>query len=157
MNDKIYLIVSGHYSDWDVHGFAESEEEAKKVVAMKNSDAYSRHGYYSADFYYIETERLKIETAPDQIKPVPRRTVSIYPGRCFVSPMNYGTIEYFQAGTPPVVDKIFWKGKAWEQANVHVFTDSTDEKKIQKIAYDTLYQELARIAEVSEAVNRTQY
>jgi hypothetical protein len=47
MENKVYGIFSGAYSDWSVHGFFESEDEAMVYCAIKNQ------GLDEYDKYYI--------------------------------------------------------------------------------------------------------
>jgi hypothetical protein len=51
---KIYLIESGEYSDRDWDGWCSTEEEARRVVAVRNR----RNGYSVDEYRYVECECL---------------------------------------------------------------------------------------------------
>ena len=54
--DKIYVLITGEYSDWAIKGFADTEEEAKRICDFKNS--VKRR--YDDDWYYKEIGKYKI-------------------------------------------------------------------------------------------------
>lgn len=55
---KVYVIISGEYSDWNIEGYAETEEDAENICNAHNVKC----GYY--DWYYCEAEKLD---KPDRI------------------------------------------------------------------------------------------
>lgn len=63
--DKVYGIFSGAYSDWNVHGFLEDKEKARKYCAVQNE----RLGEDSYDSYYIvEIEKMDVEIKDVKLK-----------------------------------------------------------------------------------------
>lgn len=48
-NNIIYAVFSGAYSDWNVHGYFDTRDEAEKYCAMQNKDIG-----WSYDEYYVE-------------------------------------------------------------------------------------------------------
>lgn len=70
LNDEIYVIISGEYSDWSIQGYAKTKDDAIHVCAYKNAHLkpYEDKWYYqtanyihkhSCDIVYVYT--LKFE------------------------------------------------------------------------------------------------
>ena len=56
---KVYVVVSGHYSDYHIEGIFESKENAEKVCACNNNASYMGYDnkrYYDNDFRIEEYE-----------------------------------------------------------------------------------------------------
>ncbi len=54
--NKIFLVISGYYSDWDIEGYFENEEQAKKYCAIENQ---KRNSYDS--LYVNEVDKLGVK------------------------------------------------------------------------------------------------
>ena len=144
--DTVYVLISGEYSDWGIMGFAETEEEAKKICEYKNS-VKSR---YADDWYYEEVDKCKIEFSPRNGK-------------------HYYTFRFFQENDRSWVMDKDWKhikidedyAKAAAErdpvfiydvdrrvryrAEVNVLLDDENVEKAKKIAQDKLYQRLGEV------------
>ena len=57
MNKTIYGIFSGCYSDWNIHGYFESREEAERYCALKNR-ADKREDYWDSEYYIIDASHI---------------------------------------------------------------------------------------------------
>mgnify|MGYP000860399863 CR=1 FL=1 len=54
---KIHVIVSGGFSDWNIHGFLTSRTEAEKYCALKNRELNDDlNSYYVVDISLLEVE-----------------------------------------------------------------------------------------------------
>lgn len=55
-----YAIVSGCYSDWDLHGYINDKEEAEKYCALQNKGDDNW-----GDYYVVELNQLNFEYSQD--------------------------------------------------------------------------------------------
>lgn len=137
--DTIWAIFSGEYSDWDVYGFCETEEDAKLVCAMWNADPHDNE-----DYYYIELKKLSMEKRP-----------GVYEYRHIFKVMeDCGERQYkikpYHGYDPVVVyhethhaPEIKPGDSKYDLAKIYVWTKDENDERAEKIAQDAWYKYLA--------------
>lgn len=55
MNDNIFVIVKGRYSDWQIMGYVDSAEQAKRICDFQNEN---KQDEYEDDCYYITVPKI---------------------------------------------------------------------------------------------------
>lgn len=141
--ETVWAIFSGEYSDWEVHGFCETEEEAKQVCAEMNAN----YDIFGCDEYYYE----KIDRMHKHMENgvyeycytfLVRNDINSYTFHFQNRTHDDGPVlAYHQRHRAPSVDKISdLKRSNW----VYVWLPSDDEmEQAMKIAQDTWYKYLA--------------
>ena len=138
--DKIYVIVEGEYSDWNILGYASDEYEAKKICAKHNTiSSYPRT-------YYICAEKLCVLFEKDEI-PYNKYTVVFLENK--YSHSNRQSFSYcgihdnglFFKCENSVEEVTNFENKKFYY--VYVYYNSNDMNKLKKIAEDFLYKYLA--------------
>ena len=63
MNEIIYGIFSGAYSDWQIHGYMIDKDEAEKYCALKNkdSDDWDNHYIVNIDNIHADVKDVKLK------------------------------------------------------------------------------------------------
>ena len=59
----MFVIVEGQFSDWEIKGYVETEEEAQSICAEYNDRdrrfwGRSGEAYYSYEWYYVEAKQF---------------------------------------------------------------------------------------------------
>ena len=150
--NEVYVLISGAYSDWNIEGFVESEEEAiKTCIAFNNSERERLGDNYSDwnDIYYMKTNKFN-KVNPDKLK-------EIHPlyGRRVRAWKKDGSWEFGDEDDIEVRDvkenrtKVEF-GRNWftndgdeDWAVIDLVLPTIDRKKALKVAQDMLYQKLA--------------
>ena len=144
--DKIYILITGEYSDSEIQGFVCTEEEAKKICDYHNATSYL---HYWREWHYEEVERIK-ENVP-AVKPVYVVTVKLenWHGagwkvsdvrpdcKCYLSDApEVKEARYCEMSDPRGDGKIL-------EAVCDVVLNEADFDRARKIARDRLYKKLA--------------
>jgi len=61
--EKVYVIFSGQYSDWNVHGFFNNKDEAMKYCAFKNKskeDSWDEYYVKEIDQIFADVKNIKL-------------------------------------------------------------------------------------------------
>lgn len=127
----IYIIVSGEYSDWQVHGYMTDRVEAEKYCALKNQKG---GGAWGDDYYVISIDHINADVKDVRIK-------------------YYHTVIFdFGEGMRDEPDRYrYYVGEDWEPEIIYnVYGNSggwieygltcDSRKKAEKIAQDKYYQ-----------------
>ena len=136
--DKIYVLIIGEYSDWQIMGFAETEEQARNICARKNAE----RSKYGDEWYYEEVDRFEYKIAPVKI---------VY---CFnVNFCDKGTrawtmddrvsMSYYASDDKrldSISKEVEIRGDLWHSASCEVVLDENDPERAKKIAQDRLYK-----------------
>lgn len=147
--DKVYILLTGEYSDTEIQGFVDTEEEAKKICDYNNATSST---HYWREWHYEEIERIK-ENVPD-VKPVYVITVKFTkysgnqwmrseirpPCECFLSDAEEVKGARYCEITPYGADQ------RYAEAVVDVVLREPDFDKARKIAQDRLYKKLAELS-----------
>lgn len=144
--DKIYVLFTGEYSDKEVQGFVETEEEAERMCEYNNatSDLHSWR-----EWHYEEVEKIK-KNVPD-VKPVYiitikfiefspfgwKRKETAFLCGCYLPDAEEVKNARYCEITPADGDK------RYTEAVVDVVLREPDSSKAWKIAQDRLYKKLA--------------
>lgn len=141
--DKIYVLITGEYSDWCIMGFATTEEEARSICARKNADM-SR---YDDEWYYEEVDRFDYNSDPAKI--VYRFTVTFHDKGTRTWTMDEDTQMSYYASDDKRLESISKeieiRGDLWHSATCEVLLDENDPDRAKKIAQDRLYKKLAEV------------
>lgn len=139
MNDKIWVVVKGCYSDWQIQGYCQTEAEAEKICEIAN-----RKGREAAicweDLYYIGISPFS--KATDEVHPYKRYHVLVYMLESktaqFYAEVRW-TVTFAKERPAP---EIYEDG--YSAACIDVYVDiEDDEEKAEKIAQDVWYQRMA--------------
>lgn len=153
--NTIYLIIKGYYSDWQIIGYATSEQEAQKIkesiIKMHEDDLYSS---YTCDEIYIkqihkinETHLLfKLEEAEYisfKCKKNNKEWQVIYNGN------DFGLFFGSEFTLPSVQDGINKDGNREITINTPLhededWFDDMVQERCKKVAQDALYEYLYR-------------
>lgn len=145
-NEKIYVIISGKYSDWSIVGFARTEEDAMQICAGHNTG--ERNGWndwYIRDAVFMDTpsergsDRYVYDIEFDVYNSGHTRMLipddddeEIEPYKCFL------------VKRAPIVWERYWHStNEKKRMIVTVQLEKEDREKAEKIAQDTLYRFLA--------------
>lgn len=126
----IYIIFSGCYSDWQVHGYMTDKTEAEKYCALKNS----KGGNWGNDYYIIELNHIYADVKDVRLKHY-HIVVFDFDEGMRNTPDQY---EYYTGETwePKITYNVFKDGNGWIK---YEFT-CDGRKKAEKIAQDKYYQ-----------------
>lgn len=140
-DNKVYIITSGCYSDYSVHGYCTTEVNAKKYCALKNSGEHGR---------WDQFEYEEIECLDDTATEVDRLYYQFVFRFARHEYKNIWTCVSHEEPMEVVVKTTTCKwrknkvaGALNGYAEVTVSTETDDAKKAQKIAQDVLYQWIA--------------
>lgn len=131
--NKIYAIFSGEYSDWAVHGFFETEEEANNYCLIKNQN----DKYYSDNYYVEEIDKIDVN-----VKNIEQRPYYICKFRFNNNIQNYSfkiKKDFYYDESKEFIDTYGNFFSYWIEFSIN--TDS--EEKAKKIAYDKYAKLLA--------------
>ena len=143
--NEIYVLITGEYSDWEIQGFVESEEEAIKTCELYNENRdYDR-------MYYEHASRFK-EFSPEKLEQIKRKYN--YTIRAWRSENSWHFQEANQIDIEPTKEWVNEKREVnlcepimfnnWDPYAVITLTLTTvDREKALKIAQDMLYKKLA--------------
>lgn len=140
--DKVYVLITGEYSDWSIMGFTETEEEAQNICARKNAESS-----WSDEWYYEEVEKRQFDGKP--VKMVYCFTVLFHDGgtRNWEISDSFG-MNYYASDDKRLdsIDKeVMITGDLWHSAQCNVILDENNPEKARKIAQDRLYKKLAEV------------
>ena len=148
--NEVYVLISGAYSDWNIEGFVESEEEAIKTCIAFNEGEKERLGdNYSDwnDIYYMKANKFNKVNSEElkQIHPIYEYRVMAWKrdGSWKFDDEDSIEIDAVKESHPNIQ---FYKGgflNDTESANIHLTLKTLDRKKALKVAQDMLYQKLA--------------
>lgn len=138
---KIYLIESGEYSDRDWDGWCSTEEEARRVVAVRNR----RKGYSVDEYRYVECECLDGTVEGD----VHVGWTGLFEFRRTDDGwkrIGYGDMWIADRNAPKIEEKAHSKGLFEEvtMARVYVWQRDDDMHRAEKAALDALYAYVAK-------------
>jgi hypothetical protein len=125
MDDKVFGIFSGEYSDWQVHGYLNTEDEAEKYCALKNKGLD-----FDKYYYYKELPLIKADVS----------NVKINYYHCVVFDFEYGMrndpdgYEYYtgEPKKPQTIYNLFRDNQGWISFQFNCET----REKAEKIAQD---------------------
>lgn len=145
--EKIYVICQGYYSDWNIEGFAKTEEEAELICAKHNSEEVQ----YLSEWYYIEADEIKTTDLKSDIRYKYCFKVSWKEGksvRILTCEEEGAPILYSYIGRNyPLIEE----RKEENQYYVTIFCNKKDKKIAEKILYDVFYQYIAQKEEIEQA------
>lgn len=144
--DNIYVLMTGEYSDTEIQGFVDSEEEAKKICDYHNATSCL---HYWREWHYWEVERIK-ENVPD-VKSVYVVTVKLenWLGSGWKLSDIRSDCKCFLSDAPEVKEARYCEitdprgDKKILEAVCDVVLREPDFDKARKIAQDRLYKKLA--------------
>ena len=147
--DKVYLIISGRYSDWSIEGYSNSREKAELICYTNNKrvdDDYYHWYVMSADEMDIETENeyvywnYEIELRNDGHGYVLNNDLDYYVkcnNKAQLPEIKHQTAKNYLTGA-----KVKYATIRWSNTRFLSFEEA------QKVAYDMLMQDLdARVLE----------
>ena len=139
---KVYLVVSGWYSDLDWAGWCSTEEEARRVVAVKN-----RRGSCSTDEFRYEACECLDGTVEGDVCAGWSRLFDFY--RVYGGwKVRYCSDPWVaERHAPNIIETGRSKGKAVQQvtrAEVRVWQKEDDKDRAEKAALDALYEYVAK-------------
>lgn len=137
MDNKIYAIIEGCYSDWQIIGYVFSEDEAMQICAQNNRDCNFR----TEEWYYEEIE--KVDSPKQKVGLEYTHIIRFLPGKSGPTMTDMYNLEYFADGCNPVKEIKIDDSPFREYIAVWVPLKENDRKKAEKIAQDALYQRLA--------------
>lgn len=142
MNNKIYLLVQGSYSDWDIVGYFTSEEDAKKFAVLQYG-RYDNPHVVDVDCLDGRIDLSKVEVL------YKHEVVFDKVGGSMV--MRNEPNRYVIYGGDIKNNSIYvspYRGNEW--INVIVNQKKFDRKKAEKIAQNIMYQYLAIAREFND-------
>lgn len=138
---SVFIITSGCYSDYTVHGYCTTEENAKKYCALKNSGNYSRYD----QFDYAEIECL--DDPANAVNQIYYQFVFRFKRHEYKNIWEcFSREESMMVAAKTASCKWCRQRYATDPlgyAEVTVTAETDDFKKAQKIAQDVLYQWIA--------------
>ena len=67
-NNKIYLVVQGKYSDWEILGYTTDKHKAEKICALENEKNFN--GVYTYPVtYFLESKSMDTIELNENIEP----------------------------------------------------------------------------------------
>lgn len=138
MDNKIYAIIEGCYSDWQIIGYVLSEDEAMQICAQHNQDCSFR----TEEWYYEEIEKLdspKKKVGLEYTHII--RFLHSKDGPTMVDDIY--NLEYFADGCNPTKEVKIDDSPLRAYITVWVPLKENNREKAEKIAQDALYQLLA--------------
>lgn len=136
MDDKIYVIIQGCYSDWEIIGYVRSENEAMQICAEHNRES----GAWD-DWYYEET--LKVDSPQQKVELEYTHIIRFMRGESAPTMTDVYDLEYFAEGCNPTKEVKIDDLPARAYITVWIPLKENDRGKAEKIAQDALYQRLA--------------
>ena len=136
--NKIYLIMTGEYSDRHCVGYCTTEEEAKKYCAIKNSA-------HMDDYYHNEYDIEEQECLDGVMDGVPDIGVSF---RIIFDGTNIRFVD------DPIISarhKTSVFGKNGNSLEVRIWQKEADENKARKIAQDAVCKWYAEEMELNKS------
>lgn len=134
MDNKIYAIIEGFYSDWQIIGYVLSEDEAMQICAQHNRDCNFR----TEEWYYEEIE--KVDSPKQKVGLEYTHIIRFLPRESGLTMTDMYDLEYFADGCNPTkeikIDDLAY-------ITVWVPLKENNREKAEKIAQDALYQRLA--------------
>ena len=133
MNETIYGIFSGAYSDWQIHGYMTDRNEAEKYCALKNKENDDEWGRY----YVIDINNIYADVKDVKLKYYHEVVFDFNKGMRN-EPDRY---EYYigEDKKPTNRCNIFRHGDGW----ICFCLNADSREKAEKIAQDKYYQFLA--------------
>lgn len=135
MNETIFGIFSGAYSDWQIHGYMTDRDEAEKYCALKNKEYNDKwDAYYVMDINYMNTNIKYVDVKLKYYHEV----VFDFNKGMRNEPDRY---EYYIGENREPTNKcnIFRNGDGW----ICFCLNADSREKAEKIAQDKYYQFLA--------------
>lgn len=143
---KIYVIISGEYSDWSIQGYAATEEEAIKACAYYNENK----GEYADEWYYLEVspiEKQKENTDIVYVHAIIFDNIDlatfILTKEYKILPDNCHEISYFSKTDKRLNQIKSIEEQPYDRLVVNVILDEKNIEKAKKIAQDRFAKHLA--------------
>lgn len=140
MNNDIYVIIQGVYSDWTIKGYTASECEAKSICEIYNKKERDR---FDSDWYYQKVVLLNEISDESKIYKKFEIRVHEYPKGEYWLSWDFQADQNILLKCPkaPILEEDD-EGKF-----ISVFLETDDYKKAEKIAQDFWYAYLAESRE----------
>lgn len=136
MDSKIYVIIQGCYSDWEIIGYVMSEKDAMKICAKHNQES----GEWD-DWYYEETK--KVASPKQEVGLEYTHIIRFLPCKSAPTMADIYNVEYFADGCNPTKEIIIDDAPLCAYITVYVPLKENNRGKAEKIAQDALYKHLA--------------
>lgn len=129
---KIYLVVQGYYSDWDILGYFTNKDEAEKWCILKKDKYYEP--------YILTVNCLDGKDDVSDVHPLYSHEVMFKYNNGSWNMMNEP--DRYSVYSGDAQSNYIDCGGWWNWIKVTVNQDRFDRKKAEKIAQDLLYQYL---------------
>lgn len=64
MKDEVYGVFSGYFSNWNIHGYFNTLEEAEKYCALRNKNLE----YYYDNYYVVKIPKIEADVSNIKLK-----------------------------------------------------------------------------------------
>lgn len=140
---KIYLIVDGEYSDWEILGYSTNKDNAEKYCVLKQAE----HSWYEP--YILMAECIDERAEASNIKVLYRHEVVFrYKNGNWKMDDEPDRYELYSGDIKPNLIKYGAGAYNERWIDVNVNQNKFSRKKAEKIAQDLLYQYLIMADEV---------
>jgi hypothetical protein len=141
MNNNVFIIISGWYSDWKIEGYALTEEDAMQICAQHNAQ-----DGMSGDWYYEEVESMNTPPKKERIRFVHKFTFWRRKNGWEIRDGFYDVDYYAENDRTALRDlkikEIRFSGTSLREFRIYVPTFENNKERAQKVAQDAFYQYL---------------